>query len=142
MKHRYKFLLFFLLFPIVANADDISSISEGFKSSLSDILGQYGFTEIASGVNVSAQNDSSASGTSISQAGAEDAAAADDDEDTTDKSKIKEAQEKKVAELQENYDNMKEIENSFENRMLGATGMATMGIGGMQLATAMTEDRA
>ncbi|MBR3782748.1 MAG: carboxypeptidase-like regulatory domain-containing protein, partial [Alphaproteobacteria bacterium] len=47
-----------------------------------------------------------------------------------------------LAELQENYDNMKEIENSFENRMLGATGMATMGIGGMQLATAMTEDRA
>ena len=47
-----------------------------------------------------------------------------------------------LAELQENYENMKEIENSFENRMLGATGMATMGIGGMQLATAMTEDRA
>lgn len=54
----------------------------------------------------------------------------------------KEQQLAKVAELQENYDNMKEIENSFENRMLGATGMATMGIGGMQLATAMTEDRA
>ena len=51
-------------------------------------------------------------------------------------------QQAKIAELQENYDNMKEIENSFENRMLGATGMATMGIGGMQLATAMTEDRA
>ena len=47
-----------------------------------------------------------------------------------------------LAELRDNYDNMKEIENSFENRMLGATGMATMGIGGMQLATAMTEDRA
>ena len=60
----------------------------------------------------------------------------------TDTESVKEAQEKKVAELQENYDNMKEIENSFENRMLGATGMATMGIGGMQLATAMTEDRA
>ena len=54
----------------------------------------------------------------------------------------KEQQLAKIAELQENYDNMKEIENSFENRMLGATGMATMGIGGMQLATAMTEDRA
>lgn len=54
----------------------------------------------------------------------------------------KEQQQAKIAELQENYDNMKEIENSFENRMLGATGMATMGIGGMQLATAMTEDRA
>ena len=142
MKHRYKFLLFFLLFPIVANADDISSISEGFKSSLSDILGQYGFTEIASGVNVSAQNDSSASSTSINRATAATTAAdEDDDEDTTDKSKIKEAQEKKIAELRDNYENMKEIENSFENRMLGATGMATMGIGGMQLATAMTEDR-
>ena len=47
-----------------------------------------------------------------------------------------------LAELRDNYDNMKEIENSFENRMLGATGMATMGIGGMQLAIAMTEDRA
>ncbi|MBQ2845305.1 MAG: carboxypeptidase-like regulatory domain-containing protein, partial [Alphaproteobacteria bacterium] len=53
----------------------------------------------------------------------------------TDTESVKEAQEKKVAELQENYENMKEIENSFENRMLGATGMATMGIGGMQLAT-------
>ena len=60
----------------------------------------------------------------------------------TDTESVKEAQEKKIAELQENYENMKEIENSFENRMLGATGMATMGIGGMQLATAMTEDRA
>ena len=47
-----------------------------------------------------------------------------------------------LAELRDNYENMKDIENSFENRMLGATGMATMGIGGMQLATAMTEDRA
>ena len=146
MKHRYKFLLFFLLFPIVANADDISSISEGFKSSLSSMLEQNGFTEIASGVNVSAQNNASPSSTSNDQVNTDDdeydTEEDEDDEDTTDISKIKEAQEKKVAELQENYDNMKEIENSFENRMLGATGMATMGIGGMQLATAMTEDRA
>ena len=60
----------------------------------------------------------------------------------TDTESVKEAQEKKVAELQENYDNMKEIENSFENRMLGATGIASMGMGGMQLASAISEDRA
>ncbi|MBQ2845129.1 MAG: hypothetical protein IJE79_03885, partial [Alphaproteobacteria bacterium] len=134
MKHRYKFLLFLLLFPIVANADDVSSILEGFKISLSSVLEQNGFTEIASEVNVTAQNNASGSNTSNDQEDA-DEDDEEDDEDTTDISKIKEAQEKKVAELQENYENMKEIENSFENRMLGATGMATMGIGGMQLAT-------
>ncbi len=60
----------------------------------------------------------------------------------TDTESVKEAQEKKVAELRDNYENMKEIENSFENRMLGATGMASMGMGGMQLASAISEDRA
>ena len=48
----------------------------------------------------------------------------------------------KVAELHENYEDMKEIKNSFENRLLGATGSATMGIGGMQLATSLSEDKA
>lgn len=44
--------------------------------------------------------------------------------------------------LKENYQNMKDKENSLENRILGAAGMATVGIGGMMAASALAEQSA
>ncbi len=44
--------------------------------------------------------------------------------------------------LEENYQNMKDKENSFENRMLGAAGIGTVGIGGMMAASALVEQNA
>lgn len=44
--------------------------------------------------------------------------------------------------LEENYQNMKDKENSFENRMLGAAGIGTVGIGGMMAASALAEQNA
>ncbi len=41
--------------------------------------------------------------------------------------------------LEENYQNMQDKETSFENRMLGAAGMGTVGIGGMMAASALAE---
>ena len=50
--------------------------------------------------------------------------------------------QKKIAELSENADKMHERENSTENKALGAAGMASVGIGGMQMASAMAEKNA
>jgi len=44
--------------------------------------------------------------------------------------------------LEENYQNMKDKETSLENRLLGAAGMATVGIGGMMAASALSEQSA
>ena len=44
--------------------------------------------------------------------------------------------------LEENYQNMKDKETSFENRMLGAAGIGTVGIGGMMAASALAEQSA
>ena len=50
--------------------------------------------------------------------------------------------QKKIAELSDNADKMHERENSAENKALGAAGMASVGIGGMQMASAMAEKNA
>lgn len=44
--------------------------------------------------------------------------------------------------LEENYKNMKEKENSLENRMLGGVGIGTVGIGGMMVAQSLVEQNA
>ena len=53
----------------------------------------------------------------------------------------KDSQEK-IADLSENADKMHERENSTENKALGAAGMASVGLGGMQMASAMAEKNA
>ncbi len=44
--------------------------------------------------------------------------------------------------LEENYQAMQDKETSFENRMLGAAGIGTVGIGGMMAASALAEQNA
>ncbi len=55
---------------------------------------------------------------------------------------LKEALKQNTEALEENYQNMKDKETSFENRMLGAVGMGTVGIGGMMAASALAEQNA
>ena len=50
--------------------------------------------------------------------------------------------QKQIAELQENADAMKEREQSLANRMIGGAGIGAMGIGGMQVASALAEQNA
>ncbi len=64
------------------------------------------------------------------------------DTNAEDEAAKKAAQKAKIAELQQNYDDAKANEQSLENKLLGATGMATMGIGGMQLAQGLSEKSA
>ncbi len=51
-------------------------------------------------------------------------------------------QQKKIDELRDNADAMHERENSTANKMLGGAAMATMGISGMEMASAMSEKKA
>ena len=53
-----------------------------------------------------------------------------------------ESARKKASELRANADEMKAVEQSTENKLLGAAGMAATGIGGMQLASAISEKNA
>lgn len=53
----------------------------------------------------------------------------------------KQAREK-AAELRANADEMKAVEQSTENKLLGAAGMGAAGIGGMQVASALAEKNA
>ena len=48
----------------------------------------------------------------------------------------------KIDELRDNADAMKANEQSTANKLLGATGMGSTGIGGMQMASAMAEENA
>ena len=50
--------------------------------------------------------------------------------------------QKQIAELQENADAMKEREQSLANRLIGGAGIGAMGIGGMQVASALAEQNA
>ena len=49
---------------------------------------------------------------------------------------------KKIAELQENYDAMKEKEQSTANKLLGAGAMASIGAGGQMIASSLAEQQA
>ncbi len=51
-------------------------------------------------------------------------------------------EQKKIADAQAEYDAAKENEQSLANRMLGATAMGTMGIGGMMVGQALSEQKA
>ena len=50
--------------------------------------------------------------------------------------------QKQIAELQKNADEMRKREQSTANKLLGAAGIGAVGIGGMQLASALAEQRA
>ena len=54
----------------------------------------------------------------------------------------KAAKEAKVAAAQEKYDAAKEAEQSAENKLLGATTMMATGMGAMELASSMSEQKA
>ena len=114
------------------NDDNADKELEKFETELSNILTKAGFKAVDTETNEQEKN-------AENEDDVDDTA---EDDATPEKKLTKEQQEQKVAELRENYEDMKEIENSFENRTLGATGMATMGIGGMQLATSLAEDKA
>ena len=114
------------------NDDNANEKLKDFETKLSKILTDAGFKAVDKETNEQekdAENEDDIDDTA-------------EDDATPEKKLTKEQQEQKVAELRENYEDMKEIENSFENRTLGATGMATMGMGGMQLATSLAEDKA
>ena len=53
-----------------------------------------------------------------------------------------EESQKKIDELQKNADAMRETEQSTANKLLGGASIAATGIGGMQLASAIAENRA
>lgn len=53
-----------------------------------------------------------------------------------------EESQKKIEELQKNADEMREKEQSTANRLLGGLSIGATGIGGMQLASAVAENRA
>ncbi len=48
----------------------------------------------------------------------------------------------RIAELDKNYQDMREKETSLANRTIGATAIGTVGIGGMQVASALSEQKA
>lgn len=59
------------------------------------------------------------------------------------KPKLSEADsQKKIEELRDNAQQMKDKEQSTANKLLGATGIASVGIGGMQVASALAEQNA
>ncbi len=55
---------------------------------------------------------------------------------------IDDLNQQEIDELQKNYDDARANEQSTANKLLGATGMATVGIGGMQALSALSEQRA
>ena len=55
---------------------------------------------------------------------------------------LKEALIQNTHDLEDNYQNMQDKEKSFENRMLGAVGIGTVGIGGMMAAQSFAEQNA
>ena len=67
----------------------------------------------------------------------------ENEEETDNTPKLSEEDsEKKIAELQDNYDAMKEKEQSTANKLLGAGAMAAMGAGGQMLASSLAEQQA
>ncbi len=62
-------------------------------------------------------------------------------EKSTEPTLSEEDSNKKIEELQENADAMKEKEQSDANKLLGAASIGAMGIGGMQALSALSEQR-
>ena len=66
----------------------------------------------------------------------------DDSSSTAKDPRTDEEKQKALAEKQAAYDEAKETEQSLENRMLGGLTMAATGIGGMELAQGLAEQKA
>lgn len=146
-------LLVLFMVPALASAE-YSSLFAG-KTKVADIIAAYEAkaTEIINGASeatkeeqtkLNTQNDDNIAalkGTSTTKNGDTppgEEAAATPDATAADE----EAKAQKLADLKQKAEEAKETEQSLENKILGATGMATMGIGGMQLASGLAEKKA
>lgn len=145
MKNLYKILLVLCFLPMNANCNTstqqeqiiIGSLKEKIKNAFNDARVPYEQAPDQQHQQITAEEESELTQEQKPQDAAEQQTTTKEGSELTQEQKLQ-----KVAELHENYEDMKEIENSFENRLLGATGSATMGIGGMQLATSLSEDKA
>ncbi len=150
MHKMYKIFLLFCLIPLSANADGdtVNTIIAQLKNEINQTLTNNGFGNIVTGTDNTPTNTAnettteSAPTTATGEPETDGQPEAAEQQQTVAPELTQEQKLQKVNELRENYENMKDIETSFENRTLGATGMATMGIGGMQLATALSQDKA
>lgn len=150
MHKMYKIFLLFCLIPLSANADGdtVSTIIAQLKNEINQTLTNNGFGNIVTGTDnppatpTDAALTESDPTTTTGEPETDGELETDEQQQTVAPELTQEQKLQKVNELRENYENMKDIETSFENRTLGATGMATMGIGGMQLATALSQDKA
>ncbi len=140
MHKLYKIFLLFCLIPLSVNADGdiVNEIIAQFENEINQILSQNDFNNIVTNVSPT----STETNPTNSEAPSSQSEQNIEQPQTTIPELTQEQKLQKVSELRENYENMKEIETSFENRTLGATGMVTMGIGGMQLASAISQDTA
>lgn len=140
----YKIFLLFCLIPLSANADGdaVNTIIAQLKNEINQTLTNNGFGNIVTGTENPPASTANAAATASGPTTATEQAKAAEQQQTVAPELTQEQKLQKVNELRENYENMKDIETSFENRTLGATGMATIGIGGIQLATALSQDKA
>lgn len=140
----YKIFLLFCLILLSANAngDIVNDIITQFKEEINEILTNNGFGNIVANTTTDTPADTANAAATESAPTTTGELETDGQKQTVAPELTQEQKLQKVNELRENYENMKDIETSFENRTLGATGMATMGIGGMQLATALSQDKA
>lgn len=140
----YKIFLLFCLLPLSANADrdTLNAFITQYRNEISQILTTNGFDNIVTKTDDTPITPTDVALTASGPTTATEQAKAAEQQQTVAPELTQEQKLQKVNELRENYENMKDIETSFENRTLGATGMATMGIGGMQLATALSQDKA
>ena len=144
MHKMYKIFLLFCLLPLSANADrdTLNAFITQYRNEISQILTTNGFDNIVTKTDDTPITPTDVALTASGPTTATEQAKAAEQQQTVAPELTQEQKLQKVNELRENYENMKDIETSFENRTLGATGMATMGIGGMQLATALSQDKA
>ncbi|MBQ7055561.1 MAG: OmpA family protein [Alphaproteobacteria bacterium] len=119
----------------------MNTIIAQLKNEINQTLTNNGFGNIVTGTENPPASTANAAATASGPTTATEQAKAAEQQQTVAPELTQEQKLQKVNELRENYENMKDIETSFENRTLGATGMATMGIGGMQLATALSQDK-
>ena len=148
MHKVYKIFLLFCLIPLSANADGdaVNTIIAQLKNEINQTLTNNGFGNIVANTTTDTPADTVTTESDLTTTTGEPETDGEletaEQQQTVAPELTQEQKLQKVNELRENYENMKDIETSFENRTLGATGMATMGIGGMQLATALSQDKA
>ncbi len=149
-------LLVLFMIPALASAEEnspfagktkVADIIAAYEAEAQKIIGGASAATEEEKTKLKTQNDdniaalkgnSTTTGNETGDTPPGDEAATDPDADAADE----EAKAKKLADLKAKADEAKETEQSLENKILGATGMATMGIGGMQLASGLAEKKA